>query len=72
VLAEVAQTVDRVLIINKGRLADGALLVPGTSAERVGDIAFAAGIPVHELSAETSSLEEIFLQLTSDAEETAG
>jgi ABC-2 type transport system ATP-binding protein len=113
VLAEVAQTVDRVLIINKGRLviesplaeltariggavrvrtpkqaelelalravgieptetADGALLVPGTSAERVGDIAFAAGIPVHELTAETSSLEEIFLQLTSDAEETAG
>jgi ABC-2 type transport system ATP-binding protein len=113
VLAEVAQTVDRVLIINKGRqviespldeltarvggavrvrtpkpaelehalqaagiepteTADGALLVPGASAERVGDLAFAAGIPVHELAAETSSLEEIFLQLTSDAEETAG
>jgi ABC-2 type transport system ATP-binding protein len=112
VLAEVAQTVDRVLIINKGRrviesplaeltarvggavrvrtpkraeleqalravgiepteTADGGLLVPGTSAERVGDIAFAAGIPVHELTAETSSLEEIFLQLTSDAEATA-
>ena len=111
VLAEVAQTVDQVLIINRGRLvvesplheltarvggavrvrtpkraeltealraagieptetADGALLAPGASAERVGDIAFAAGTPVHELTTETSSLEEIFLQLTSDSEET--
>ena len=112
VLAEVAQTVDRVLIINKGRrviesplaeltarvggavrvrtprraeleqalraagiepteTSDGALLVPGTPAEHVGDVAFAAGVPVHELTAETSSLEEVFLQLTSEAAETA-
>jgi len=111
VLAEVAQTVDQVLIINRGRLvvesplaeltarvggavrvrtprqddlvaklraegleptetADGALLVPGTGRERVGDLAFAAGIPVHELATEGASLEEVFLELTADAAET--
>ena len=47
---------------------DHALLVHGTTSERVGDIAFAAGVPVHELVTEGSSLEEIFLELTSDAE----
>ncbi len=107
VLAEVAQTVDQVLIVNHGRLViesslelltarvggsvlvrsprlpelaealrreqietssnnDHALLVHGTSSERVGDIAFAAGIPVHEHVAEGSSLEEVFLDLTSE------
>jgi ABC-2 type transport system ATP-binding protein len=106
-LAEVAHTVDRVLIINRGRLvlessldeltarvggairvrtpkraelvralrsagceptetADGALLVPETTAQRVGDIAFAAGVPVHELRGAGSSLEEVFLQLTAE------
>jgi len=108
VLAEVAQTVDQVLIINHGRLViessleqlttrvggavrvrspeldklaaalqdhdvevttgnDHTLLAYGTTSERVGDIAFAAGIPVHELMAEASSLEEIFLSLTAEA-----
>jgi ABC-2 type transport system ATP-binding protein len=107
VLAEVAQTVDQALIINRGRLVvessleqlrarvggsvrvqspqlpqlaealrraqietaasnDNALLAHGTTSERVGDIAFAAGIPVHELVAEASSLEEVFLELTAD------
>jgi ABC-2 type transport system ATP-binding protein len=106
VLAEVAQTVDQVLIINRGRLviesslqqlttrvggtvrvrtprpdrlqealarehldatrADNALLVRGAESQRVGEIAFAAGIPLHELVAEGSSLEEIFLELTSE------
>ncbi len=107
VLAEVAQTVDQVLIINRGKLviesplaeltarvggavrvrtpkraeleqalraaqieptqtADGALLAPGATAERVGEIAFAAGVPLHELTTEGTSLEEVFLQLTSD------
>jgi ABC-2 type transport system ATP-binding protein len=110
VLAEVAQTVDRVLIISRGRLvvesplgeltarvggavrvrtpkrdeleralraaqidptetAEGALLVPGATRERVGDLAFAAGIPVHELSTEGASLEEVFLELTAGQEE---
>ena len=109
VLAEVAQTVDQVLIISRGRLVvessledltsrvggavrvrsaqperllaalaheelkatasgDQALVVHGASSERVGEIAFAAGIPVHELVTEGSSLEEIFLELTAEGE----
>ncbi len=107
VLAEVAQTVDQVLIINRGRLVvesslqaltariggtvrvrtprpaqlhealarehleatqeDQTLYVGGADSERVGEIAFAAGIPLHELATEGSSLEEIFLELTSQA-----
>jgi ABC-2 type transport system ATP-binding protein len=108
VLAEVAQTVDQVLIISHGRLvvesplaeltaraggavrvrsadpqrlaaalhgndlqvttgADHLLLVHGASSERVGEIAFAAGVPVHELVTDGGSLEEIFLQLTTEA-----
>ena len=108
VLAEVAQTVDQVLIISRGRLViesplaeltaraggavrvrsadpqrlaaalqsndlqvttggDHALLVNGASSERVGQIAFAAGVPVHELMTDGGSLEDIFLQLTTEA-----
>jgi ABC-2 type transport system ATP-binding protein len=107
VLAEVAQTVDQVLIVSHGRFIvessleeltarvsgvvrvrsgdsprlaaaliaeslkptksdEHTLLVPGATSARVGDIAFAAGVAVHELATEGSSLEEIFLQLTSD------
>ncbi|HEX4519035.1 MAG TPA: ATP-binding cassette domain-containing protein [Gaiellaceae bacterium] len=110
VLAEVAQTVDQVLIINHGKLViessleqltarvggsvrirtpepaklqealekaeiqsspgvGDALLVHGTTSDRVGDIAFAAGVPVHELLVENSSLEDIFLDLTSGGPE---
>ena len=107
-LAEVAQTVDQVLIISGGRLViessleqltarvrgsvrvrsaqpaqlqqaltqanlqtttsnDHVLLVHGATSDRVGDIAFAAGIPIYELFTEGSSLEEIFLELTTGA-----
>jgi ABC-2 type transport system ATP-binding protein len=107
VLAEVAQTVDQVVIINRGKLvafeplakltarvtgavrvrAPGAqrlqttlqrhgidstlldgneLLVEGAPSARVGDIAFAAGIPLHELTPESSSLEDVFLELTAE------
>jgi ABC-2 type transport system ATP-binding protein len=107
VLAEVAQTVDEVLIINHGKLVvetsldqltrraegsvrirtpdtakleaalrhagirfsagnDRALLAHGTTSEQVGDIAFAANVPLHELCAESSSLEEVFLGLTTE------
>jgi len=45
---------------------DHALLVRGASSERVGDIAFAAGVPVHELVNEAGLLEDIFLELTSE------
>jgi ABC-2 type transport system ATP-binding protein len=45
---------------------DGALVIEGVDAARIGDIAFAAGVPLHELSARSTSLEEAFLALTSD------
>ena len=112
VLAEVAQTVDQVLIINRGKLVIESSLEQLTArvggsvrvrtpelaklqealrreqietrrratstrcssterpSERVGDIAFAAGVPMHELVAEGSSLEEIFLELTSRSRRT--
>jgi ABC-2 type transport system ATP-binding protein len=103
VLAEVAQTVDRVVIIHRGRLvqqasiaevlagaqgatrvrspdggrlrellaaegvaineADGALLID-TPPERVGELAAANGIVLHELTVERATLEEVFLELT--------
>jgi ABC-2 type transport system ATP-binding protein len=110
VLAEVAQTVDQVLIISRGRLVvesplaeltaraggavrvrsadpqqlatalrgenlqvtagiDDTLLVNGASSDRVGEIAFAAGVPVHELATDGGSLEDIFLQLTTETTE---
>lgn len=108
VLAEVAQTVDDVVVIHRGRLVEqgpvsrltagghvvvrsprsadlraalerGGLSVSGEGDElvvdaedpaRVGDIAFEAGVPVHELTTRATSLEEAFLALTSDPEPT--
>jgi ABC-2 type transport system ATP-binding protein len=108
VLAEVAQTVDHVLIIAHGRLViesplaeltsrvggsvrvrspdaaklqgrlehegatvtadqDGALVVNGVTAERVGELAAADAIVLHELTRAGASLEQIFLELTSEA-----
>jgi len=46
---------------------DHALLVHGASSEQVGQIAFAAGVPVHELVNDGGLLEDIFLELTSEA-----
>jgi ABC-2 type transport system ATP-binding protein len=105
VLAEVAQTVDDVVVIHRGRLVeqgpvarltasravtvrtprpaellaalernglhahregDGALLVEDAEAARVGDLAHAAGVPLHELTPRSRSLEEAFFALTSD------
>jgi ABC-2 type transport system ATP-binding protein len=107
VLAEVAQTVDEVLIINHGKLVvessleelthrstgsvrirtpapsrladaltragiqvsareDETVLAYGTTSDHIGDIAFAANVPIHELVGESSSLEEIFLGLTTE------
>jgi len=45
---------------------DGALLVTGLDAARIGDTALGAGIAVHELSPVQASLEEVFMELTSD------
>jgi ABC-2 type transport system ATP-binding protein len=110
VLAEVAQTVDHVLIINRGRLVteapldeltariggavrvrspqaaqlqeslaregitvardgDGALTVSGTTTDRVGEIAAAAGVVLHELASQGSSLEQVFLELTAEPQQ---
>ncbi len=104
VLAEIAQTVDEVVIIHRGRLVrhatmaeveamaagaarvrspdaerlasllaeagldvrslgDGTLAV-SAGPERVGELAAAHGIVLHELSAERATLEEVFLELT--------
>jgi ABC-2 type transport system ATP-binding protein len=109
VLAEVAQTVDNVLIVARGKLIiessladltskvggsvrvrspeaaklraaleqagctvsdgdDGALIVNGTPIERVGELAAAAGVVLHELVLTGASLEEIFLELTATPE----
>jgi ABC-2 type transport system ATP-binding protein len=43
---------------------DGTIIVSGLGAPAVGDIAFQAGAPVHELSAVEASLEEAFMELT--------
>jgi len=104
VLAEVAQTVDEVVIIHRGKLirhaamaeveamAAGSTIVRSPDAtrlasllvqeglevdsleesrlavaappERVGEIAAANGVVLHELTTERATLEEVFLQLT--------
>ncbi len=106
VLAEVAQTVDDVVIIHRGKLirqaamteveamaagatrvrtpeadrlaallirenmdvrtaGDGRLAVAG-APERVGEIAAANGVVLHELTVERATLEEVFLELTGE------
>jgi ABC-2 type transport system ATP-binding protein len=45
---------------------DGALRVEGLDAAEVGDVAFAIGVRVHELSRVTVSLEAAYLALTGD------
>ena len=112
VLAEVAQTVDDVVIIHRGKLVQQAamadveamaakattarspeaarlaslLVAEGVEAtavvddritvhaptERVGEIAAAHGIVLHELTAERASLEEVFLELTGEPGERGG
>jgi ABC-2 type transport system ATP-binding protein len=49
--------------------ADGEVLhVQGRTTDEVGDLAFAIGIPLHELAVEAASLEEIFFRLTGEHE----
>jgi ABC-2 type transport system ATP-binding protein len=112
VLAEVAQTVDDVVIIHRGKLIQQAamadveamaakattarspeaarlaslLTAEGVEAtvvvddritvhaptERVGEVAAAHGIVLHELTAERASLEEVFLELTGEPGERGG
>jgi ABC-2 type transport system ATP-binding protein len=47
--------------------ADGEVLrVQGRTMQEIGDLAFSTGVPVHELTTESASLEEVFFRLTSD------
>jgi ABC-2 type transport system ATP-binding protein len=45
---------------------DGSLLVSGLPANRIGDLAASAGIPLHELTPVSASLEEAYMELTQD------
>jgi ABC-2 type transport system ATP-binding protein len=45
-------------------LMDGHLRVGGRNPDEVGDVARAEGIPLHELTRTTQTLEDVFLQLT--------
>ncbi len=51
------------------RQDDGSLVVTGLSAPLIGDLAAEAGIAVHELTPQTASLEEAFMELTHDSVE---
>jgi ABC-2 type transport system ATP-binding protein len=42
------------------------LTVRGMGMDQIGDVAFAAGVAIHELSRDSDSLEELFLDWTSD------
>ncbi|MDX2679237.1 ABC transporter ATP-binding protein [Streptomyces soliscabiei] len=52
-------------------LPDGGLRVDGLDEAQVGDIAAAAGLAVHHLAEEQVELEDVFLELTGSATETA-
>ncbi len=49
--------------------AEGLLEVSGLSAEEIGDAAWKANLPLHELTNRTASLEDAFMQMTHDAVE---
>ena len=51
--------------IEATQVGEGELRVAATP-ERVGEVAAAAGIVLHELRAEGATLEEVFLALTSE------
>ena len=51
---------------------DGALDVRGLDAAQVGEAAAAAGVVLHELSPQSASLEEAFMELTRDSVEFHG
>ncbi len=47
----------------------GGLSVTGVSTEEIADIALRQGVPVHELTPRSASLEEAYMQLTEDSVE---
>ena len=48
---------------------DGSLSITGVSTEEIGDTAALHGVTLHELSAQTASLEDAFMELTHDSVE---
>ena len=54
------------------RIDDSEAHVEGTSAAEIGDLAHAWGVPLHHLSDVEQSLEQAFLELTSDSVEFHG
>ena len=54
--------------VTVARLDDGALCVSGVTPAHVGHVAFANGVELHELAAESDDLERVFLELTGDAQ----
>lgn len=48
---------------------DDGLAVSGAEPRQVGEVAFAAGLPIWELTRRQASLEEAFLELTDDAQQ---
>ncbi|WP_241827067.1 ATP-binding cassette domain-containing protein [Streptomyces graminilatus] len=48
---------------------DGSYTVTGLHSERIGELAFAHGVRLHELSPRSASLEEAFMKLTADSVE---
>jgi ABC-2 type transport system ATP-binding protein len=53
----------------EAKAAGEGLLAVQARPETVGDLAAEAGIPVHELVVDSGSLEEAFLELTSESPE---
>jgi ABC-2 type transport system ATP-binding protein len=51
---------------------DGAMEVSGLDGPRIGDLAASLGIAVHELTPQTASLEEAFMELTRESVEFHG
>lgn len=49
----------------------GGLLVTGLQSDDIGKLAFELGIPIYELSPQSASLEDAFLELTAGSEEYA-
>ncbi|HUY07754.1 MAG TPA: ATP-binding cassette domain-containing protein [Acidimicrobiales bacterium] len=54
------------------RESDGSISVSGLTEEMVGDLAFEAGIALHELAPVNASLEEVFMELTEESVEYHG
>lgn len=54
------------------RESDGSINVSGMNETTIGDLAFEAGIALHELAPKNASLEEVFMELTEESVEYHG